>query len=62
VTKEPKFAPAHYYLAGQLAQSGKFKEAAGEYDTYVKLAPSGPLAKQATERAKLARDKAAGKK
>jgi Tfp pilus assembly protein PilF len=62
VAKEPKFAPAHYYLAGQLAQGGKFKEAAAEYDTYIKLSPNGPLAKQAQERAKLARDKAAGKK
>jgi Flp pilus assembly protein TadD len=61
VSKEPKFAPAHYYLAGQLGQAGKFKEAAFEYDTYLKLAPNGPLAKQAQERVKIARERA-GKK
>lgn len=56
--KEPNFAPAHFYLANRLAQGGKFADAVKEYEAYLKLEPKGDLAKQATERAKLARDKA----
>lgn len=55
--KEPKYAPAHFYLAGRMAEDKKFSEAAVGYETYLKLEPEGPLAKAAQERAKLARSK-----
>jgi Tfp pilus assembly protein PilF len=58
VKKEPNYAPAHFYLANRLAQGGKFADAVKEYDAYIRLAPKGDLAKQAQERAKLAREKA----
>ncbi len=57
VAKEPSFAPAHFYLAGRLAQSGKLKEGLAEYETYLKLAPTGPMAKTAAERIKFAKEK-----
>lgn len=57
VKKEPAYAPAHFYLANRLAIAGKFAEAVKEYEAYLKLAPKGDLAKQAQERAKLAREK-----
>ncbi|HEY8089743.1 MAG TPA: tetratricopeptide repeat protein [Polyangiaceae bacterium] len=62
VTKEPSYATAHYYLAGRLAAAKRYKEAADEYASYLKLAPNGSLAKAATERLKLAQDAAKGKK
>jgi Flp pilus assembly protein TadD len=58
VAKEPTYAPAHYYLAGRLAKNKKFKDAAAEYGKYLELAPTGSLAKQATERQKAAQDAA----
>lgn len=61
VKKEPSYAAAHFYLGNRLAGAGKFAEAAKEYDAYLKIAPKGDLAKQAQDRAKLARSKA-GKK
>jgi Tfp pilus assembly protein PilF len=57
VAKEPGFAPAHFYLAGRLAQSGQLKEGVAEYEAYLKLAPNGPMAKTAAERIKFAKDK-----
>jgi Tfp pilus assembly protein PilF len=57
VTKEPTYAPAHFYLAGRLAQAGQLKEGIGEYEQYLKLAPTGPMAKTATDRIKLAKEK-----
>jgi Flp pilus assembly protein TadD len=56
VDKEPTYAPAHYYLAGRLAMSKRFKDAATEYGKYLELAPSGSLAKPAAERMKAAQD------
>lgn len=53
--RDPKYPPAHFYYAGRLAEAGKAKEALGEYEAYLKLAPRGPLAAQAEERAKLLR-------
>ena len=53
VAKEPANARAHYYLGGRFAEAGKVKEAIVEYEAYVKLAPSGDLAKQAQERIKI---------
>ena len=58
VTKEPGYAPAHYYLAGRLAKAERFKEAAAEYAKYLELAPSGSLAKNASERLKFAQEAA----
>src|SRR4029078_8750184 len=47
-TKDPAFAPAHYWLVSILHDDGKFPEAIAEYDAYLKAAPKGPMAK-ATE-------------
>ena len=62
VKKDPNYALAHYWLATRLAAKNEWKKVVTEFDTYLKLAPSGPLAAQAKERLKVARDKAAGKK
>ncbi len=64
VTKEPGYAPAHYYLGGRLALARKYKEAAAEYAKYLELAPNGSLAKNAAERLKMSQDaaKSGGKK
>jgi tetratricopeptide (TPR) repeat protein len=58
VKTEPGYAPAHYYLAGRLASGKHFKEAAEQYAQYLKLAPSGSLAKPAAERLKAAQEAA----
>jgi tetratricopeptide (TPR) repeat protein len=58
VTAEPSYAPAHYYLGGRLALTKRFKDAAAEYAKYLDLAPSGSLAKLASERMKAAQDAA----
>jgi tetratricopeptide (TPR) repeat protein len=58
VSKEPTYAPAHYYLGGRLALEKKFKEAAAEYSKYLSLAPDGSLAHQASDRLKAAQDAA----
>ncbi len=60
VTKEPDYAPGHYYLGGRLAVAQHFKLAAAEYAKYLQLDPSGSLAKPAAERLKAAQE-AAGK-
>jgi tetratricopeptide (TPR) repeat protein len=56
-TKDPSFAPAHYWLGSILHDDGKFAEAIAEYDAYLKAAPKGPMAKKAEEKSKLAKDK-----
>ena len=56
-TKDPAFAPAHYWLGSILHDDGKFAEAIAEYDAYLKAAPKGPMAKKAEEKSKLAKDK-----
>ena len=58
MTKEPTYAPGHYYLGGRLASTKHYKEAAAEYAKYLELAPTGSLAKPAAERLKLAQDAA----
>ncbi|WP_169928252.1 tetratricopeptide repeat protein [Labilithrix luteola] len=55
--KEPTFAPAHYWLGSWMHEDGKFAEAAAEYDAYLKAAPTGPMAKAAEAKAKLAKEK-----
>jgi tetratricopeptide (TPR) repeat protein len=64
VTTEPSYAPAHYYVAGRLALAKRFKDAAMEYAKYLELAPTGSLAKLASERMRAAQDaaKSGGKK
>ncbi len=62
VKKEPGYAPAHYWLATRLAPKNQWKQVVTEFETYLKLAPSGPLSKGAQEHLKVAREKAAGKK
>lgn len=62
VTKEPNYAPAHFYIGGRFAAQGKWKETADAYATYLRLAPSGPMAKVAEERAALAKKKLTGGK
>jgi tetratricopeptide (TPR) repeat protein len=59
VTKEPNYAQGHYYLAGRLAHIKKYKDAAAEYARYLELEPNGSLAKQASEKLKMAQDAAA---
>jgi tetratricopeptide (TPR) repeat protein len=56
VSKEPTYAPAHYYLGGRLAMGKRFKDAAAEYAKYLQLEPSGSLSKAASERMKAAQD------
>src|SRR5579864_3650450 len=58
VTKEPTYPTAHYYFGTRLAIAKRFKEAAAEYAKYLELAPTGSLAKPATERLKAAQDAA----
>ncbi|MEO6419717.1 MAG: tetratricopeptide repeat protein [Polyangiaceae bacterium] len=62
VKKEPTYALAHYWLATRLAPKGKWAQVVTEFETYLKLAPTGPLAAQAKERLKVAHEKAGGKK
>jgi tetratricopeptide (TPR) repeat protein len=54
VSTDPTYAQGHYYLGGRLALAKRFKEAAAEYAKYLELAPSGSLAKAASERLKAA--------
>jgi tetratricopeptide (TPR) repeat protein len=56
VSKEPSYAPGHYYLGGRLAKQKHFKEAASEYAKYLELEPAGSLASQASERLKASQD------
>jgi len=57
VQKDPAFAPAHYWLGSMHHDDGKFPEAVAEYESYLKAAPKGPMAKKADEKLKLAKDK-----
>jgi tetratricopeptide (TPR) repeat protein len=57
VAKEPSFAPAHFFLGGRLADLKRWNEVAAEYQKYLDLAPNGPLAKQAQDRLKIAKER-----
>jgi tetratricopeptide (TPR) repeat protein len=48
--RDASFAIAHYHLGGALADTGKFKEAVAELETYVKMAPNGPMAQKAQQK------------
>jgi Tfp pilus assembly protein PilF len=60
VARDANYAPAHYYLAGQLASQGQFKPAVTEYETFLKLEPNGPMAKSAKDKMALAKQRAGG--
>lgn len=64
VASQPDYAPAHYWLGSWLGEDGKYKDAVAEFETYLKLAPKGPMAEAAQKKIKLAKekDKAGGKK
>lgn len=49
ITADPKYALAHYWLGGILANAKKPADATKEFETYLKLDPSGPKAKQAQD-------------
>jgi Flp pilus assembly protein TadD len=58
VTKEPNYALAHYWLGFALLNAKKTADGIKELETYLKLDPNGPKAKQAQD----ALTKAKGKK
>ena len=47
IAAKPDHAEAHYQLGMALVNEGNLKGARGEFDTYLKLAPTGPNAAQA---------------
>jgi cytochrome c-type biogenesis protein CcmH/NrfG len=47
VKADPSHAEAHFLLAQLYVREGKFKEASGEFASYLKLSPNGPNAKAA---------------
>jgi tetratricopeptide (TPR) repeat protein len=51
-----QYAPAHFYLARVLSESGDWTGAVAEYETFLKLEPNVPAAKVAREKLKLARE------
>jgi lipoprotein NlpI len=53
---EPKYAQAHFYLASRIAAAGKWRDAALEFETYLKLDPNGSLADSAKARLKRVRE------
>jgi tetratricopeptide (TPR) repeat protein len=57
VKKEPSSAPPHYSYGNALADSGKFAEAIAEWEAYLKIAPTGPFAKNAEAKIKIAKGK-----
>ena len=57
VAKAPSHAEPHYWLAGRYAVLEKWKDVISEYETYLRLSPSGPFARQAQERIELAKQK-----
>jgi tetratricopeptide (TPR) repeat protein len=57
VATDANYAPAHYYLGGELARGGQFKQAVAEYQAFLKLEPNGPLAKAANDKIRLAKQK-----
>src|SRR6185436_17909879 len=44
---DPKYAEAHFMLGKVYLNTGKLPEAAKEFETYTKVAPNGPNAKEA---------------
>jgi Tfp pilus assembly protein PilF len=60
VTKDINYAPAHFYLGNAMARQQKWDDAIKEYEAYLKIEPTGPLAKQANDRMDLAKKKKGG--
>ncbi len=58
VASDASYAPAHYYLAGELARAGQLKDAIVQLQTFLKLEPNGPSAKPAQEKLRLLKLKA----
>jgi Tfp pilus assembly protein PilF len=58
VANDASYAPAHYYLAGELARAGQFKDAVIQLQTFIKLEPNSPLAKGAQEKLRVLKQKA----
>ncbi len=60
VASDPTYAPAHYYLANELARAGQGKDAIVHLQTFLKLEPNGPVAKAAQEKLRVLKQKAGG--
>lgn len=58
LAEEPDYAVAHYLLANMLAAREAWADAAGEYDAFLRAAPSAPEASQARERLAYVRGRA----
>jgi cytochrome c-type biogenesis protein CcmH/NrfG len=54
-SKEPGYAPAHFYLGNELAKAGQLAPAIVEWQAFLKLEPNGPLAKAVNEKIKQAK-------
>lgn len=52
VKEDTSYAPAHFYLAGCYAKAKKVKEAIAEYETFLKLDSTSPVAAKAKEHLK----------
>src|SRR5690606_41922714 len=48
--REPSYATAHYLLANMFASRRAFRDAAREYQAYLRAEPNGPQAGQARAR------------
>lgn len=53
--QSPEYATAHYLLANMLASRRAFREAAAEYQAYLRAAPNGPQAAEARARLEFVR-------
>ena len=51
-----QYAPAHFYLARVLGDSGDWRGAVGEYEAFLKLEPNVPASRVAREKLKQAKD------
>ena len=60
VANDASYAPAHYYLAGELARVGQLKDAVAQLQIFLKLEPNGPIAKAAQEKLRILKQKAGG--
>jgi Tfp pilus assembly protein PilF len=61
IADDASYGPAHYYLAGELARAGQFKDAVIQLQTFIKLEPNSPLTKGAQEKLRVLKQKASGK-
>jgi Tfp pilus assembly protein PilF len=52
VKEDASYAPAHFYLGGRYAHAKKTKEAIAEFEAFLKLDPSSPIAAKAKEHLK----------